>query len=85
MTVATSNGSSVYAARYASHGLQPSLYHSTPGALLEATVGDRIELPTDGTLILSEPLDRVPGHWEEVPETSWLVLSNGVAKASPLF
>ncbi len=85
MTVATSNGESVYAARYASHDAQPSLYHSTPGAVLESTGGDRIELPSDGTLILSEPLDDVPGHWEEVPESSWLTLSGGVAKSVALF
>lgn len=85
MTVAISDGASVYAARYASHGPQPSLYHSTPGAKLEATSGKRIKLPADGTLILSEPLDEAPGNWKEVPETSWLVLSGGVARSSPLF
>ena len=85
MTVAISDGASIYAARYASHGPQPSLYHSTPGAELEATSGKRIKLPADGTLVLSEPLDEVPGNWKVVPETSWLVLSNGVARSSSLF
>ena len=85
MTIAASDGTSLYAYRYASFGEPPSLYHSTPGAVLESTGGDRIELPSDGTLILSEPLDEVPGHWEEVPESSWLTLSGGVAKSSALF
>ena len=85
MTIATSDGETIYAARYASHDAQPSLYHNAPGAVLEATDGERIELPADGKLILSEPLDDLPGHWEEVPETSWLKVSAGVAESSSLF
>ena len=85
MTVATSDGETIYAARYASHDAQPSLYHSTPGAVLESASGDRIELPEDGYLILSEPLDDLPSHWAEVPETSWLRLAAGVAEISALF
>ena len=37
LTIATSDGETIYAARYASHDAQPSLYHSLPGAILEAT------------------------------------------------
>ena len=36
MTIATSDGETIYAARYASHDAQPSLYHNAPGAVLEA-------------------------------------------------
>ena len=52
MTIATSDGETIYAARYASHDAQPSLYHNAPGAVLEATDGERIKLYYLGVLLI---------------------------------
>ena len=41
-------------------------------------VGGKTEsLPTDGLLILSEPLDAVSEHWQKIPESTALVVENG--------
>jgi predicted glutamine amidotransferase len=85
MTVAASDGETLYAARYASHGEQPSLYHSTPDVELTAAGGGRIDLPAEGYLVLSEPLDDVAEHWQQVPESSRLLIRGQSATISPLF
>ncbi|MCH2133103.1 MAG: class II glutamine amidotransferase [Phycisphaerales bacterium] len=85
MTVAAADGETIYAARYASHGPQPSLYHSTPGVELKTADGDRITLADRAFLVLSEPLDTLAENWEEVPETSRLLIRAGEAVIGPLF
>lgn len=85
MTVASSNGESLYAFRYASFGTPPSLYHSkSKSALLEAS-GKRFTLPDESVIILSEPLDKVSEHWGEVPPSSALEVRPGFAEIVPLF
>ena len=85
MTVAAADGETLYAARYASFGKQPSLYHSTPDVVLMAGDGGPIELPKTGYLVLSEPLDEVVDHWQEVPESSRLLIHKKNATIAPLF
>ena len=47
--------------------------------------GEPIELPKTGYLVLSEPLDEVVDHWQEVPESSRLLIRNKKATIAPLF
>ena len=85
MTVATTDGQSICAARYASHGSQPSLYHSTADATLKGPDDARLGIPEGGFLVLSEPLDDLAENWIEVPSGSRLEIRNGKAVVGPLF
>ena len=85
MTVAMTDGEAIYASRYASNGPQPSLYHSTPGLELMGADGTGIQLAQEAVLVLSEPLDDLADHWQEVPESSRLEVRAGVSSIGPLF
>ena len=85
MTIAASDGTSLYAYRYASFGEPPSLYHSTSASALREASGHTFELPPDSVLIVSEPLDMVSDHWKAVPPSSALEIRPDFAKIKPLF
>jgi predicted glutamine amidotransferase len=74
MTVATSDGESIWVFRYSSEKATSSLYYSTDISQVrslypELEVLDR--LGPDTRFIVSEPLRELPGAWTEVPEGSW--------------
>jgi predicted glutamine amidotransferase len=80
MTVATSDGESVWAFRYSSEGKSRSLYFSTdvtalrhlhPDADILRGLGDETRL------VVSEPLGDLPGAWNEVPESAAGVVRPG--------
>jgi glutamine amidotransferase len=80
MTVATSDGESVWVFRYSSEKATSSLYYSTEVSQLrrlypELDVLDR--LGADARFIVSEPLRDLPGAWNEVPEGSWAFVGRG--------
>ena len=85
MTVAVSDGESLWSFRHASHGVPPSLYHSTSKSALKDAPGCSFTLPDDSVIILSEPLDSVSEHWVEVPPSSTLIVQPGNAEIQPLF
>ena len=85
MTIAASNGTSLYAYRYASFGEPPSLYHSTSESALQEASGQTYALPKDSVLIVSEPLDTVSEHWKAVPPSSALEIRPGFAEITTLF
>jgi glutamine amidotransferase len=71
MTVATTDGSSIWAFRYSSEGDSRSLYFSTRLDALKAVYPELVELAalSDETrVVVSEPLGDLPGAWNEVPE-----------------
>ena len=74
MTVATSDGESIWVFRYSSEKATSSLFYSTDISQVrslypELEVLDR--LGPDTRFIVSEPLRELPGAWIEVPEGSW--------------
>ena len=74
MTVATSDGESIWVFRYSSEGSTSSLYYSTDVAQLRQLYPDLEalqELGADTRFIVSEPLRDLPGAWNEVPDGSW--------------
>jgi glutamine amidotransferase len=82
MTVATTDGTTIWAFRYASDGEgQPrSLYYSTDVTALREMYPDNEvlqQLSTDARLVVSEPLGDLPGAWNEVPPASYSVISEG--------
>jgi predicted glutamine amidotransferase len=73
MTVATTNGESLWVFRYSSEGKSRSLFFSTKVASLrqlhpEVEVLHR--LSEEARFVVSEPLRDLPGAWNEMPESS---------------
>jgi glutamine amidotransferase len=83
MTVATTDGVSMWAFRYSSEGRTRSLFYSTQVSTLrelhpEVEVLRR--LGDETRFIVSEPLRDLPGAWNEVPESSWGMVRPGEAE-----
>ncbi|MBH0118273.1 class II glutamine amidotransferase [Rhodococcus sp. NPDC003382] len=73
MTVATSDGTSMWFFRYSSQVQSRSLYYSTDMTTLRALhpeVEVLAKLGPRARLVVSEPLRDLPGAWNEVPEAS---------------
>ncbi len=80
MTVATTDGSSVWAFRYSSEGASRSLFYSTAIDTLRAQYPDHEvfhQLSEDTRFVVSEPLGDLAGVWQEVPESSYGVHHKG--------
>lgn len=80
MTVATTNGESVWGFRYSTEGKSRTLFFSSDVTRLRALYPDNEVLAnaSDETrLIVSEPLGDLPGAWNEVPESSAGVVRPG--------
>ena len=80
MTVATSDGQSLWAFRYSSENRSRSLFYTTKIATLRAQYPDNPvlhELSDETRLVVSEPLGGLAGAWNEVPESSYGVIRHG--------
>jgi predicted glutamine amidotransferase len=80
MTVATTDGESIWAFRYSSQGRSRSLFYSTAVETLRMLYPDdeRLkDLGEESRLVVSEPLGSLVGAWNEVPESSWGVIQPG--------
>lgn len=80
MSVAVSDGYSVWGFRYSSAGVPPSLYYSTNVSTLreqhpEIALFDSLSEET--RLIVSEPLGELAGAWNEVPASHYGVIRPG--------
>jgi predicted glutamine amidotransferase len=86
MTVATSNGSKLWAFRYSSEHDSRSLFFSTRVDTLReqhpeiAILG---EVSDETRLVVSEPLGDLEGAWNAVPESSWGVVQEGQDEMHP--
>ncbi len=86
MTVATTDGTSVWAFRYSSEGTSRSLFYSTAIDTLREQYPDNPmlhELSSDTRLVVSEPLGDLAGAWNEVPESSYGVVHHGQGELRP--
>ena len=86
MTVATSDGESIWAFRYSSEKSTSSLYYSTDVTQLRQLHPDLeilTKLGAESRLIVSEPLRDLPGAWNEIPEGSWGVVRPGADEIQP--
>jgi predicted glutamine amidotransferase len=80
MTIATTDGESVWAFRYSSEGKSRSLYYSTDMRTVREMYPERPrlqEVSDETRIIVSEPLVDLPGAWNEVPESSYGVVFAG--------
>ena len=86
MTVATTDGESVWAFRYSSEGRSRTLFYSTRVDTLRAQhpeVAVLHELSDEARLVVSEPLGDLAGAWNEVPESHWGVIKADHAELHP--
>jgi len=80
MTVATSDGRSLWAFRYSSEGRSRSLFYSTRVDTLREQhpeVAALQKLSDESRLVVSEPLGDLAGAWNEVPESHYGVVHAG--------
>jgi predicted glutamine amidotransferase len=85
MTVATTDGETTWAFRYSSIGKSRSLFSSTDISTLRQQYPDNPvlhNLSEDARLVVSEPLGDLHGAWQEVPESSCLVVQGGRTEVS---
>ncbi|MFL5933037.1 MAG: class II glutamine amidotransferase [Gaiellaceae bacterium] len=86
MTVATTDGESIWAFRYSSERNSRSLFYSTNLPTLRELYPD-LEvlqgLSEESRLIVSEPLRDLPGAWNEVPESSYGIVQPGQDELLP--
>ncbi len=86
MTVATTDGDTVWAFRYSSEGHSRSLYHSVDVSTLRHQYPDNpqlYELSDDARLVVSEPLGDLRGAWREVPESTCVLIRGGREELLP--
>jgi glutamine amidotransferase len=86
MTVATTDGKTVWAFRYSSEGDSRSLYFSTRMDDLKALYPESEELAglsEETRVVVSEPLGDLPGAWNEVPESHVGIVEPGTDELRP--
>jgi glutamine amidotransferase len=86
MTVATTDGKTVWAFRYSSEGDSRSLNYSTRMDDLKALYPESEELAglsEETRVVVSEPLGDLPGAWNEVPESHVGIVEPGTDELRP--
>jgi predicted glutamine amidotransferase len=86
MTIATTDGRTIWAFRYSSEGQSRSLSFSTRMDALKAVYPEIEELAglSDETrVVVSEPLGDLPGAWNEVPESHVGIVQPGEDELRP--
>ncbi|WP_405677167.1 class II glutamine amidotransferase [Streptomyces sp. NBC_00868] len=86
MTVAVTNGETVWAFRYSTQGTSRSLFYSSKVESLRKLHPDMTflqEVSDETRLIVSEPLGDLPGAWNEVPEGSYGLVQPGADALHP--
>jgi glutamine amidotransferase len=83
MTVAVSDGQRIFAVRYGSGGRAPTLFHNRSTNALKEVGGQRAEIPDDAIVVLSEPLDHISDHWQEIPPSTLLVIEDQQVTSEP--
>ena len=86
MTVATTDGKSVWAFRYSSEGTSRTLFYSSLVDTLKAEYPDNPvfqQLSEETRIVVSEPLGDLAGVWNEVPESSYGIVQEGQDELQP--
>jgi glutamine amidotransferase len=80
MTLGFSNGEGLWAVRYSSEHRSRTLFISADAATVKAlhpTDARFARFTDEDRVIVSEPLSDLPGLWNEVPESTVLVVQEG--------
>ncbi len=85
-TVAVTDGSTIWGFRYSSQGQTRTLFHSAEVAVLQQMYPDVERLQTFGQhaqVVVSEPLNDLPGAFIEVPESTAVILDESGYRHQP--
>ncbi len=77
MTLGISDGERLMAVRYSSEHKSRSLYHSTSIEAMKKINPDLARFSDDARAIVSEPLGDLREFWEEIPESSFVMIDKG--------
>lgn len=77
------DGNSLWSVRYSSNNESRTQYHSRDIHALKDIDGTYEPLPKGAVIVVSEPLDELTDNWEEVPESSLLLVKDGEVTVSP--
>ena len=86
MTVATTDGETIWAFRYSSEGESRTLYYSTRMDTLKALYPDNEALAAvsdESRVVVSEPLGDLPGAWNAAPEGHLGIVRPGADELRP--
>lgn len=86
MTLATTNGESLWVFRYSTERDSRSLFYSTNVCTLRELYPDNPRLAglsEEARLVVSEPLSSLPDAWQEVPESSCGIVQAGQDELRP--
>lgn len=86
MTLATTNGESLWVFRYSTERDSRSLFYSTNVCTLRELYPDNPRLAglsEETRLVVSEPLSSLPDAWQEVPESSCGIVQAGQDELQP--
>jgi glutamine amidotransferase len=86
MTVAVTDGSTLYSARHATRGVPRSLYQSNDIATVRQLYPDNERLalvPDDARFVVSEPLNDLPQTFSEIPPDTAVIMSADGVETRP--
>jgi glutamine amidotransferase len=83
MTVGLTNGHHLYAVRYSSDHQSRTLYHSRSIRDLRALNPTFARYSDDAIVVVSEPMNDVMDQWEEIPESTVLVVEGCEVSTRP--
>lgn len=84
ISLAFSDGETLYTARYAKGIESNSQYYSTHAECMQEINSDFSKIPANGVVIVSEPLDYSYERWEEMPKSSFAEIKGGNITISSL-
>jgi len=76
MSLAFSDGKSLYTTRYAKGIESNSQYYSTHTECMKEINSDFAKMPLNGAIIVSEPLNFSYNRWKEMPQSSFATIKN---------
>jgi len=83
MSVGLSDGARLFAFRYSTEGDSRSLFHSRSIDALKEINPQLQKFSSDARVVVSEPLSSMTEAWQEVPESSVVIIQHGAVNAQP--
>jgi len=83
LTLAFTNGRTIYALRYSSHYESKTLFYSRNLRAIHELNGDYEAIPEGAHILVSEPLDDLSEDWQPVSESQFIIMEDGTVESIP--